>query len=94
MQTNPFPRLGTSVSRLGERLRAFVPQHAASLVALALQFVLYHTGVTTALVSMHVKRFAEDNLRAWASPPLSAATFEELRRHHRWIRNFYGPKVL
>lgn len=77
-----------------EALRAFVPQHAGSLAALALKFVLHDPGVTTALVSMHVKRFAEENLRALDETPLDAETFTLLRRKHRWIRNFYGPKNL
>lgn len=77
-----------------EALREFVPAHAGSLAALALKFVLKDPGVTTALVSMHVKKFAEENLRALAEPPLADDIFDRLRRHHRWIRNFYGQKVL
>ena len=77
-----------------DRLRAFVPAHANSLAALAIKFVLKDSGVTTALVSMHVKKFAEENLRALGGPPLDNAVFEEIRRHHRWIRNFYHAKVL
>jgi aryl-alcohol dehydrogenase-like predicted oxidoreductase len=77
-----------------DALWPYVPAHAGSLAALALKFVLHHPGVTTALVSMHVKRFAEENLRALEEAPLSAEIFDDLRRHHRWIRNFYGQKVL
>ena len=77
-----------------DALRAFVPEHASSLAALALKFVLQDPGVTTALVSMHIRRFAEENLRALTEPPLSPEIFDRLRRHHRWIRNFYGAKVL
>lgn len=77
-----------------DALRAFVPAHAGSLAALALKFVLKDPGVTTALVSMHVKRFAEENLRALDESSLTGEVFELLRRKHRWIRNFYGPKNL
>jgi methylglyoxal reductase len=77
-----------------EALRAFVPAHASSLAGLALKFVLKHPGVTTALVSMHIKKYAEENLRVLGESPLSDEVFDDLRRHHRWIRNFYGPKVL
>jgi aryl-alcohol dehydrogenase-like predicted oxidoreductase len=77
-----------------EALRTFIPEHAGTLSSLALKFVLKDPGVTTALVSMHVKKFAEENIRALEETPLTDEVFNELRRHHRWIRNFYGPKVL
>jgi aryl-alcohol dehydrogenase-like predicted oxidoreductase len=77
-----------------EALRKFIPANAASLAALALKFVLHHPGVTSALVSMHIKKFAEENMRAMDEAPLSDEVFEDLRRHYRWIRNFYHPKVL
>ncbi|HZZ56620.1 MAG TPA: aldo/keto reductase [Opitutaceae bacterium] len=77
-----------------DALREHVPAHAGTLAALALKFVLHDPGVTTALVSMHVRRFAEENLRAMAETPLSDDMFAHLRRRHRWVRNFYGPKVL
>lgn len=77
-----------------DALRKFVPEHAGSLAALALKFVLKDPGVTSALVSMHVRKFAEENMRALEEAPLSDEVFEDLRRHHRWIRNFYHPKVL
>lgn len=77
-----------------DQLRAFVPAHAQTLAALALKFVLKDPGVTSALVSMHVKRFAEENMRALGEPPLSDEVFDDLCRHYRWIRNFYQSKVL
>lgn len=77
-----------------EALRTLVPAHASTLSSLALKFVLHDPGVTSALVSMHVKAFAEQNIRALAEPPLADATFDHVRRHHRWVRNFYGAKVL
>ena len=77
-----------------DALRKFIPEHAKSLAALAIKFVLKDPGVSSALISMHVKKFAEENMRALQEPPLSDAVFEDLRRHYRWIRNFYHPKVL
>jgi aryl-alcohol dehydrogenase-like predicted oxidoreductase len=77
-----------------DALRQYLPEHAQTLAALALKFVLKHPGVTTALVSMHIAKFAEENIRALNEPPLSDEIFDKLHRHHRWIRNFYGQKVL
>ncbi|NQX00881.1 aldo/keto reductase [bacterium] len=77
-----------------DALRKFIPEHASSLAALALKFVLHHPGVTTAVSSMHIKRFAEENIRAADEAGLSNEVFEDIRRHYRWIRNFYGQKVL
>jgi aryl-alcohol dehydrogenase-like predicted oxidoreductase len=77
-----------------DKLRSFIPEHAGSLAGLAIKFVLKDPGVTSALVSMHVKKFAEENMQALDEPPLSDEVFDDLRRHYRWIRNFYHPKVL
>jgi aryl-alcohol dehydrogenase-like predicted oxidoreductase len=77
-----------------EALRTYVPAHAGSLASLALKFVLHDPGVTSALVSMHVRKFAEENVQALGEPPLTEEMFDHLRRHHRWVRNFYGDKVL
>jgi aryl-alcohol dehydrogenase-like predicted oxidoreductase len=76
-----------------DALRQFIPEEAGSLAALALKYVLKHPGVTTALSSMHIRRFAEDNIQALGEPTISDEAFQELRHHHRWIRNFYGSKV-
>jgi methylglyoxal reductase len=75
-----------------DALRAFVPSQAASLATLAIKFALHDPGVTTAISSMHVRPFADENIAALSEPPLSAETFEELRRKHRWVRNFYDSK--
>ncbi len=77
-----------------EALRAFVPSHAGNLAALALKFVLKDPNVTTALTSMHIRRFAEDNVRAAREPALSDAVFDELWREHSWVRNFYRAKAM
>ncbi|MCP5070534.1 MAG: hypothetical protein GY946_28545 [bacterium] len=76
-----------------DALRKFIPEEAGNLAALALKYVLKHPGVTTALSSMHIRRFAEENIRALGESELSDAAFLELRNHHRWIRNFYAAKV-
>ncbi|WP_046243343.1 aldo/keto reductase [Hymenobacter terrenus] len=75
-----------------DALKEFVPQHAGSLAKLALKFVLKHPGVTTAISSMHIERFAIENMEAAAEPPLSDEAFYELRTRHRWVRNFYTKK--
>src|SRR5262245_8174034 len=49
-----------------DALRTYVPAHAGSLASLALKFVLHDSGVTSALVSMHVRAFAEENIRPLA----------------------------
>lgn len=81
------------ISRI-DALRRFVPEHASSLAVLALKFVLHDPGVTTAVSSMHIRKFASENILAADAPALSEEVFQELRHHHRWIRNFYGSKVL
>lgn len=75
-----------------ERLRAFVPAHAGSLAELAIRFALTHPAVTTAIVSMHVPAYADENIAAAEAGPLPPEVFEELRRHYRWTRNFYERK--
>jgi methylglyoxal reductase len=77
-----------------DTLRKFVPEHAGNLAALALKFVLHDLGVTTAISSMNIKAFAEQNIRATEEPPLSDKVFDEIHCYHRWIRNFYEPKAL
>ena len=77
-----------------EALKKFVPAHAETLAALALKFVLKDPGVTTALSSMNIKKYAEENIRALAEDELSDEVFDNLRRNYRWIRNFYGSKCL
>jgi len=72
-----------------DALRKFVPEHAGSLAALALKFAVQHPGVTCALSSMNVREHALANVAAMEEEPLPEEVFEELRCHHRWIRNFY-----
>lgn len=76
-----------------DKLRSFIPQHASSLAALALKFVLHNPGVTVAISSMHLQAHLEANLAATTEPPLSEEAFTQLRYHHRWVRNFYTAKV-
>ncbi len=72
-----------------DALRKFVPEHAPTLAALAIKFVLHEPAVTAAITSMHVREQLEENLASLASRPLPGAVFEELRRKHRWVRNFF-----
>ena len=52
-----------------DKLRSFIPEHAGSLAGLAIKFVLKDPGVTSALVSMHVKKFAEETCGPLTSRP-------------------------
>ncbi len=79
------------INRVNE-LRKFIPHHAGSLAKLALKFVLKHPGVTTAISSMHIEKFARENIEAANEIELSDELFYELRTKHRWIRNFYTKK--
>jgi methylglyoxal reductase len=77
-----------------EALRSYVPEHASSLAALALKFVLAQEAVTTSVVTMHLRRFAQLNIDVLDETPLDPTVAEELRRRHRWVRNFYNRKVM
>ncbi|MGW1209503.1 aldo/keto reductase [Streptomyces sp. NPDC002499] len=76
-----------------DALRQYVPAHAGSLAALALKFVVQSPGVTTAISSMHVKEFCEENIAALDEPPLPAEVFDRLRFKHRFIKNFNETKI-
>jgi len=76
-----------------ESLRSFLPENASSLAALALKFALKHSGVTSAISSMHIQRYADENISAADDESLSDSVFKELRYYHRWIRNFYDTKI-
>jgi aryl-alcohol dehydrogenase-like predicted oxidoreductase len=69
-----------------------LPEYADSLADLAIKFVLKHPGVTTALVSMHVPEYANQNIAALDKEPLPDDVFQEIFRYHRWVRNFYDTK--
>ena len=73
-------------------LRKFIPEHAGSLAKPALKFVLKDIGVTTAISSMHIGKYAQENIEAANEPELSDKVFYEPRTKHRWIRNFYTKK--
>jgi aryl-alcohol dehydrogenase-like predicted oxidoreductase len=75
-----------------DRLRPFLDDETKTLAQLAVKFVLHSPGVTAALVSMHIPAYADDNLQALETAPLSDETFYTLRTKHRWIRNFYDTK--
>ena len=71
-----------------DALRAFVPEHAPSLAALALKFVTQQPGVTTALTSMHLPEYAAANIAAVDGPDLPDEVIDLLRTRHRFIKNF------
>ncbi len=73
-----------------EALKKFIPEHADSLAELAIRFALTHPGVTTACISMHVPRFADENIKAAAKGPLPETVFHEIRCRHRWLHNLYS----
>jgi methylglyoxal reductase len=75
-----------------DALRRFVPAEASSLAALAIKFVLRNPGVTTAITSMHVAKFAEANLAMMNEPALSEEVFQLLMTRHRFIKNFNNVK--
>jgi aryl-alcohol dehydrogenase-like predicted oxidoreductase len=71
-----------------DALRAFVPEHAPSLAALALKFVTQTPGITTALTSMHLPEYAAANIAAVDGPDLPDDVYDLLRTRHRFIKNF------
>jgi methylglyoxal reductase len=71
-----------------DALRAFVPDYAPSLAALALKFVTQQPGITTALTSMHLPEHAAANITAVNRPDLPAEVVDRLRTRHRFIKNF------
>lgn len=80
------------IERVNRLREAFIPQYANSLAELAIKFVLHHPGVTTAISSMHVPQYADENIAAIDREPLPDDVFEDIRRHYRWVRNFYETK--
>lgn len=75
-----------------DALKAYIPEHADSLAELAIKFALKAPGVTTALTSMHVHEYAQQNIQAADQPELSDELFHTLCFKHRWIRNFYQAR--
>ena len=71
-----------------EALRGYVPEHASSLAALAVNFALWHPGVTTAITSMHEQRYAAMNIAAAAEPRLAPAVFKALMFRHRFVKSY------
>ncbi|CDR01211.1 aldo/keto reductase [Streptomyces iranensis] len=76
-----------------DALRQYVPAYAGSLAALALKFVIQSPGVTTAISSMHVRAYCEENIAALEEPALPAEVFDRLRFKHRFIKNFNETKI-
>jgi methylglyoxal reductase len=71
-----------------DALRAFVPEHAPSLAALALKFVTQSEDVATALTSMHQPEHTAANIAAVDGPDLPDEVVDLLRTRHRFIKNF------
>ncbi|AEI42969.1 aldo/keto reductase [Paenibacillus mucilaginosus] len=80
------------INRVNRLREEYVPAYANSLAELAIRFVLHHPGVTTAISSMHIPQYADENISAAGRDPLPGEVFEQIRRHHRWVRNFYETK--
>jgi len=78
----------TYIARV-DQLKKFIPEHADSLAELAVRFAITHPGVTTACISMHIPKFADENIKAASKGPLSDEVFREIRCHHRWLHNLY-----
>lgn len=77
------------IHRVNE-LKQYIPQYATSLTSLAIKYVLAHPGITAALISMHVEKFANENIAILNEPPLPQSIFEEIRIHHRWLKNLFN----
>lgn len=71
-----------------DALREFVPAYASSLAALAIKYATHHRGVTTALVSMHVREYADMNIAVMDEDPLPEEIFQKLFTRHRFTKNF------
>lgn len=71
-------------------LRKYIPTYASSLTSLAIKFVLAHPGVTSSLISMHIEKFANSNIAVLEESPLPEPVFEEIRMHHRWLKNLFN----
>ena len=71
-------------------LKKYVPEYASNLTALAIKFVIGHPGVTSALISMHVEKHANENIAVLDEPPLPESIFQEIRLHHRWLKNLFN----
>jgi len=75
-----------------EALKKFIPAEASSLAKLAIKFVLKQPGITTALSSMHIEKYALENISAADEKSLSDESFNELYTRHRWVNNLYHSK--
>ena len=69
-------------------LQQYVPEYASSLAALAIKFALWHPGVTTAITSMHVERYAAMNIAAASEPRLPEPIYKALMFKHRFVKSF------
>lgn len=65
-------------------LRKYIPDHATSLAALAIKFVVGHSGVTTAISSMHVEEYARINVAAVEEQLIPHDIMLKLATSHRF----------
>ncbi len=75
-----------------ERLVADCGIKVEQLPALALQFCLSHSAVSTVIPGMRTSTHVADNITAAECGHLSSTMLAKLRGH-RWTRNFYSPPV-
>ncbi len=80
-------RLKETCERVG-RLREFVGPDSPSLSALALQFVLGHSAVSTVIPGMRRRAHVEANCAVSELPPFPTEKRARLKEH-AWPRNFY-----
>jgi len=73
-----------------DALKKYIPTYASNLTSLAIKFVLCHPGVTSALISMHIEKFANENIAVLDEPLLPEFVFQEIRMHHRWSKNLFN----
>lgn len=73
-----------------DALKQYIPMYASSFTSLAIKFALAHPGVTSALISMHIEKFANENIAALNEPELPEAIFDEIRVNHRWLKNLFN----
>ncbi|UBZ05596.1 aldo/keto reductase [Salegentibacter mishustinae] len=71
-------------------LQQYIPTYASSLTALSMKFVLAHPGVTSALISMHIEKYANQNIAIMQEDPLPEEIFQEIRMQHRWLKNLFS----
>lgn len=86
------PEVRAEYIRRVDALNQYVPLYASSLTSLAIKFTLSQPGITSALISMHIEKFANENIAVIDEPPLPESVFQEIRMHHRWMKNLFNKE--